>query len=262
MITYPMFPWEMIFLYNFLQTEITIVRDYMSQVSQPINRDRDPWDKSFFYYSPINAYYDPMENGIFIQSPIIADSFYIADAPLFHQYAGIGVVTGHEMTHGFDNSGRYFDWYGDYYNWWSNTSAAQFNQIKQCIIDYYSNANYHEEYNNGKPIDGSVTQGENIADFGGVKFAYRAWQQALLNGEEVYSEADIETVFGMPSNKLYFLAYAQLWCQTPPSSSFPDVHSTSPMRVLGPIANSEYFQSAWQCPAGTLFHPAQLCTVW
>jgi len=260
--TYPTIPFGVDFLDSFIAAYISVIRDSFSLVSQPVNRNSDPWDKQFFGQSPINAYYDPMENGIFIQSPIIANSFYVADAPLFHQYGGIGVVTGHEMTHGFDNDGRFFDWYGDYSNWWSNTSAAQFNQIKQCIINYYSNANYHEEYNDGQPIDGTVTQGENIADFGGVKFSYRAWQQALLNGDEVYLEADIQEVFGMPSNKLFFLSYAQLWCQLPPTSFYPDVHSTSPMRVLGPLANSQYFQAAWQCPVGTQYHPAQLCTIW
>jgi hypothetical protein len=239
-----------------------VVMDSVSRVSQSIDRNNEPWDRDIFFASPINAFYDPFENGIFIETPIIANSFFITDAPLFHKYAGIGVVTGHEMTHGFDNQGRYFDWYGDYYNWWSNSSATQFEQIKQCIIQYYSNARYHTEYNDGKPIDGDLTQGENIADFGGVKFSYRAWQQAILNGDETYTEADIQAVFGMPSTKLFFLAYAQLWCQLPPTEFYPDVHSTSPMRVLGPLANSADFQKAWQCPVGSLFHPPQLCTIW
>jgi len=250
------------FLDSFVQVFTALVRDSMSRVSSPVDRNNEPWDRNLFFSSPINAYYDPLENGIFIESPIIANSFYIEDAPLFHQYAGIGMVTGHEMTHGFDNNGRYYDWYGNYYDWWSTASAAQFEQIKQCIINYYSNATYHEEYNDGKPIDGTVTQGENIADFGGLKFSYRAWQQALLNGDEIYTEADIQTVFGMPSTKLFFLSYAQLWCQLPPTEFYPDVHSTSPMRVLGPLANSVFFQQAWQCPVGSLFHPPQLCAIW
>lgn len=101
-----------------------------------------------------------------------------------------------------------------------------------------------------------------MADMGGVKLAYLAWQEALEHGEENYSEADIREAFGMSSSQLFFMSYAQTWCKIPSKYDEKDVHAPSPQRVLGPLANNIYFQIAFSCSVGSTYNPPQICEVW
>ena len=119
------------------------------------------------------------------------------------------------------------------------------------------------EYNPEKEkLDGDLTQGENIADFGGLKFSFRAWKQALQEGKGMFSEQEIQQVFGKTSDQLYFENYAQIWCEVPPSASpEKDVHSPAPMRILGPLSHFKAFHEAYQCKPGDVFYPAP-CQVW
>lgn len=259
---FPTIPVSESFFSSMIELRKATTYDGLSLASQPINRSSEVWNRNLFYLSPVNAYYDPSQNGIFIESPIISNPFYIEDAPLFYNYATIGFTLGHESTHGFDNNGRLFDGDGSYRNWWSESSLKEFNARKQCVIDFYSNSTYHLEYSANHTINGTLTQGENIADMGGVKFAYLAWQKALSEGQEIYSENDIQKIFQMSSEELFFVTYAQTWCEHP-GEFFEDVHSPSPQRVRGPLTNSIFFQKIFQCKVGSNFHPTEtLCEVW
>lgn len=198
------------------------------------------------------------------------------------------MVIGHEITHGFDDKGRQFDKDGNLKQWWNNATIQAFRQRTQCIIDQYSN---YELDDVGLPINGRMTQGENIADNGGLKQAYRAYrkwvgrhgEEPLLPGPNIIRPATpsfmhfinnfliIMGVVGAGLNlshdQLFFLNYAQIWCGTMrPEDALSkirsSVHSPGPIRVLGPLSNSPEFARAYSCPLGSPMNPHKKCSVW
>eukprot|EP01126_Amoeba_proteus_P065838 TRINITY_DN9429_c0_g1_i3.p1 TRINITY_DN9429_c0_g1~~TRINITY_DN9429_c0_g1_i3.p1 ORF type:complete len:647 (-),score=134.51 TRINITY_DN9429_c0_g1_i3:2134-4074(-) len=258
----PDIPLNQSFIKSWWTLQKARTRTMFKLASKPIDPKISSWDRLLFSLSPVNAYYIPLVNGIYIEAPIMVDPFIMDNVPLFYQYGAIGTVLGHEATHGFDNSGSQFDGDGKFVNWWSDESRKEFDKRTECLATFYNNSDYHLEYSGGQHIDGNLTLGENIADLGGVKFAYLAWQEALAQGEEKFSESDIEEVFGMSSKKLFFLSFSQLWCDAYiPREFSPDVHSPSPQRVYS-LANSPFFQEAWQCPVGSRFNPKEKCLGW
>uniref|UniRef100_A0A8C2SC81 Endothelin-converting enzyme 1 n=1 Tax=Capra hircus TaxID=9925 RepID=A0A8C2SC81_CAPHI len=173
-------------------------------------------------------------------------------------FGGIGVVVGHELTHAFDDQGREYDKDGNLRPWWKNSSVEAFKQQTECMVEQYSNYSV-----NGEPVNGRHTLGENIADNGGLKAAYRAYQNWVKkNG----AEQTLPTL-GLTNNQLFFLGFAQVWCsvRTPESSHeglITDPHSPSRFRVIGSISNSKEFSEHFHCPPGSPMNPHHKCEVW
>ncbi|CAL4073689.1 unnamed protein product [Meganyctiphanes norvegica] len=227
----------------------------LGHLRQKVNKEK--WSTA---PAVLNAFYNPNYNDIVFPAGILQPLFYSSHFPKSLNYGGIGVVIGHEMTHGFDDKGRQFDKDGNLKQWWNNRTIRAFRERAGCIIDQYSN--YKVEQIN-QHINGRMTQGENIADNGGIKQAYRAYRQWVArNGEE-----SLLPGIDLNHDQLFFLNYAQIWCgsmrpQEAVSKVHTSVHSLAPIRVLGPLSNSYDFAKAYKCPKGSRMNPDKKCSVW
>ncbi|XP_064028234.1 endothelin-converting enzyme 1 isoform X4 [Pogoniulus pusillus] len=173
-------------------------------------------------------------------------------------FGGIGVVVGHELTHAFDDQGREYDKDGNLRPWWKNSSVEAFKRQTECMVEQYGNYTV-----NGEAVNGKHTLGENIADNGGLKAAYRAYQNWLKkNGDE-----ETLPTLGLTNHQLFFVGFAQVWCsvRTPESSHeglITDPHSPSRFRVIGTVSNSREFAEHFGCPLGSPMNPPKKCEVW
>jgi putative endopeptidase len=193
----------------------------------------------------VNAYYNPNRNEIVFPAGILQPPFFYANADDAVNYGGIGAVIGHEMTHGFDDQGRQFDAAGNLRDWWTPESAAKFKERSQAIVKQY---NEYEPLA-GLHVNGELTQGENIADLGGVKLAYAALQKALDNHPE---ERD-KKIDGLTPEQRFFLSFATIWKSKQRDEDLKlrlntDPHSPARYRVDGPLSNLTEFQKAFNLP--------------
>ncbi|EDV47339.1 neprilysin-1 [Drosophila erecta] len=223
---------------------------------------RQPVDKEKWTTEPavVNAFYNPNKNDIVFPAGILQPLFYSQHFPKSLNYGGIGVVIGHEITHGFDDKGRQFDKEGNMMQWWNNATIEAFRERTQCVIDQYSRYKINEV---NMFMDGRMTQGENIADNGGLKQAFRAYKK----WETLHGREQLLPGLNMTHDQLFFLNYAQIWCGSMrPEDALTKirsaVHSPGFVRVLGPLSNSRDFASAYKCPLGSTMNPAKKCSVW
>ncbi len=216
--------------------------------------DRQEWQMS---PPTVNAYYDPQKNHMVFPAGILQPPFYSAKAAVPVNLGGIGMVVGHELTHGFDDEGSQFAADGNLTNWWEPQAGERFKAKTQCVDDQYGGY----EALPGVKLNGKLTLGENVADGGGVMLAFRAYRELRKNAREA-SIAD-----GFTEDQQFFLAVGQAWCskQTDQISRMLaqiDAHSPPKYRVNGSLANLPEFAKAFACTEGTPMHPAKLCKVW
>ncbi|KAF3420991.1 hypothetical protein E2986_13213 [Frieseomelitta varia] len=223
---------------------------------------RKPVDKDKWSTEPavVNAFYNPNKNDIVFPAGILQPLFYSQHFPKSLNYGGIGVVIGHEITHGFDDKGRQFDKDGNMMQWWNNATVKAFRERAQCIVEQYSRYKLQEV---DLYINGRMTQGENIADNGGLKQSFRAYKKWV----SIHGEEPLLPGVNLTHDQLFFLNYAQIWCGSMrPEDALTkirsSVHSPGPIRVLGPLSNSEDFARAYNCPPGSPMNPTQKCNVW
>uniref|UniRef100_A0A4W3GW90 Membrane metalloendopeptidase like 1 n=1 Tax=Callorhinchus milii TaxID=7868 RepID=A0A4W3GW90_CALMI len=176
-------------------------------------------------------------------------------------FGGIGMVIGHEITHGFDDNGRNFDKDGNMLDWWSNFSATHFKDQSRCMIHQYGN--YTWDLAGGQNVSGITTLGENIADNGGVRQAYKAYLKWMEKEQEEMKLPGLD----LTHDQLFFLNFAQVWCgsyrpEYASQSIKTDTHSPLKYRVMGSLQNFDAFAEAFQCKKGNLMHPTQKCRVW
>ncbi|KAK1340407.1 hypothetical protein QTO34_018976 [Cnephaeus nilssonii] len=217
--------------------------------------NRDQWSMT---PPMVNAYYSPTKNEIVFPAGILQAPFYTRSSPMALNFGGIGVVVGHELTHAFDDQGREYDKDGNLRPWWKNSSVEAFKRQTECMVQQYGNYSV-----NGEPVNGRHTLGENIADNGGLKAAYRAYQNWVQqNGPE-----QTLPTLGLTNDQLFFLGFAQVWCsvRTPESTHeglITDPHSPSRFRVIGSVSNSREFSEHFHCPPGSPMNPRHKCEVW
>ncbi|KAL0112027.1 hypothetical protein PUN28_013327 [Cardiocondyla obscurior] len=223
---------------------------------------REPVDKNKWSTEPavVNAFYNPNRNDIVFPAGILQPLFYSRHFPKSLNYGGIGVVIGHEITHGFDDKGRQFDKDGNLMQWWNNATIKAFRERAQCIVDQYSRYKLQEV---NLYINGRMTQGENIADNGGLKQAFRAYKKWI----SIHGEEPLLPGVNLTHDQLFFLNYAQIWCGSMrPEDALTkirsSVHSPGSIRVLGPLSNSEDFAKAFNCPLDSPMNPKKKCNVW
>ncbi|XP_069975809.1 neprilysin-2-like isoform X2 [Penaeus vannamei] len=221
--------------------------------------DKKDW-KNHGAAAVVNAFYSPLENSIQFPAGILQGVFFEAERPKYMNFGAIGYVIGHEITHGFDDSGRQFDEKGDLRDWWEKETKDKFLEKAKCIIYQYGNYTAKEVNMN---LNGINTQGENIADNGGIKEAYYAYLQwAKDNGEE-------RPLPGLPfsTRQLFWLSAANVWCGKYRPESLKlriltGAHSPAEFRVNGPFSNLPEFAKDWSCPADSKMNPAKRCAVW
>ncbi|PRP98634.1 M13 family metallopeptidase [Enhygromyxa salina] len=206
----------------------------------------------------VNAYFNPTNNEIAFPAGILQPPFFDADQPMVMNFGGIGAVAGHELTHGFDDEGRKYDATGRLTQWWEPQVSEAFEQRVACVVEQYNGY----EAAPGKFVNGELTAGENIADIGGVKeayFAYQAW--ATEQG------GDPAVVEGMSNEQVFFVAWAQNWCQHTADLELQrrlleDSHSPGPFRASGPLADLPEFAEAFSCAEGSRMNPVDRCEIW
>ncbi|KAG7268361.1 hypothetical protein CRUP_019571, partial [Coryphaenoides rupestris] len=175
-------------------------------------------------------------------------------------YGAIGMVIGHEITHGFDDNGRNFDKDGDLKDWWTGSSTQKFLDLSKCMVEQYGNFSW--DLANGLHINGNNTLGENIADNGGIQQAYKAYQNYVRKHGEEPSLPGID----LSNDQLFFLNFAQVWCGThrpeqAVNSLKVNVHSPGKFRVLGSLQNCPEFAKAFSCRKNSYMVPDKICHV-
>ncbi|XP_036083766.1 membrane metallo-endopeptidase-like 1 [Rousettus aegyptiacus] len=209
----------------------------------------------------VNAFYSPNRNQIVFPAGILQPPFFSKEQPQALNFGGIGMVIGHEITHGFDDNGRNFDKNGNMLDWWSNFSAQHFRKQSECMIHQYGN--YSWELAEQQNVNGFSTLGENIADNGGVRQAYKAYLKWAAEGGKDRQLPGLDMTY----DQLFFINYAQVWCgsyrpEFAVQSIKTDVHSPLKYRVLGSLQNLAAFADAFHCAPGTPMHPEVRCRVW
>lgn len=237
---------------NMLQSRKAEVTRVLAKIGKPL--DRQEWMMS---PPTVNAYYDPQKNHMVFPAGILQPPFFDAKAAVAVNLGGIGMVIGHELTHGFDDEGAQFDGDGNLKNWWEGATSTEFEKRTACVADQYD----HFEVLPGLKVNGKLTLGENIADMGGLKLAFAAYRQLRKDAKEIHV-AD-----GLSEDQQFFLAHAQVWC----GKARPDYvrqmiqtnpHSPPQFRVMGPLSNMREFADAFQCKAGSAMRPEKSCAVW
>uniref|UniRef100_A0A8C6T4I0 Neprilysin n=1 Tax=Neogobius melanostomus TaxID=47308 RepID=A0A8C6T4I0_9GOBI len=209
----------------------------------------------------VNAFYSSSKNQIVFPAGILQPPFFSKGQTKSLNYGGIGMVIGHEITHGFDDNGRNYDKDGDLKDWWTPDSTQRFLELSKCIVDQYGNFSW--DLANGIHLNGNNTLGENIADNGGIRQAYQAYKNYVaLHGEEPPLPG-----INLSHDQLFFLNFAQIWCGTHRpkqaiNSIKVDVHSPGKFRVLGSLQNFPEFARAFKCSKNSYMVPENVCRVW
>ncbi|XP_033642229.1 neprilysin-1-like isoform X1 [Asterias rubens] len=239
-------------------SNILLYRKWNKQESLALLRDLV--DKTAWTSGPavVNAFFSSTKNRILFPAGILQPPFYHQDLPWYSNYGGIGVVIGHEITHGFDDRGRQYDKDGNLVDWWSEQSVINFKERAQCIVDQYGNFVMPET---NETLNGVQTQGENIADNGGMKESYKAYKDNI-------SKQPLLPGLDLNEDQMFFLTFGQIWCSAyrpegVTSQILGGVHSPGRYRVIGPMQNNEDFAKAFNCPKQTSYmNPTKKCNVW
>lgn len=224
--------------------------------------DRQEW---FTGPAVVNAFYSPSRNSITFPAGILQPPFYDPGQPTSMNYGGIGMVIGHEITHGFDDSGAEFNGDGNLEDWWSPSSRANFEDAAWCMKQQYSNQYWEIA---GLNVNGNLTIGENIADNGGIREAYMAYQTWKKSNKDIKMPG--KPFDDWSDEQLFFLGQAQVWCGTYTEARAiqlqkTDPHSPGEFRVNVPAQNLKEFGEAYGCKKGvdTMYPPEEeTCRVW
>jgi putative endopeptidase len=202
----------------------------------------------------VNASYSSSLNQIQFPAGILQPPFFDPNADDAVNYGALGAVIGHEMTHGFDDSGRQFDAQGNLRDWWTPQDAAKYKAAAQLVVDQF---NGYTVVDSATHVNGRQTLGENIADLGGLTVAYFAMEKAMQGKPRT-------KIDGFTPEQRFFLAWAQIWRGLSRDEALiqqvkTDAHSPGRWRVNGPLSNMPEFKAAWGCKdSDPMIRPANL----
>lgn len=224
----------------------------LAKIGKPV--DRAEWQMS---PPTVNAYYDAQLNEMVFPAGILQPPFYSNAVSASTNYGAIGMVMGHELTHGFDDEGRQFDLDGNLKDWWGKTVNEEFERRAECVQKQYDSYVVLGDLH----VNGKLTLGENIADLGGIKLAYQAFKSK--NPKPVSGVAKGEFT---PEQEL-FLGFAQGWCGKMRDEALRHLVSTNPhsppnLRVNGPLSNLPEFAQAFSCKPDAKMVRKERCEVW
>ena len=214
------------------------------EVARDLKKIGQPMDHNEWYMTPptVNAYYDPQNNEIVFPAGILQPPFFSMEADDSVNYGALGVVIGHEITHGFDDQGAQFDPQGNLRNWWKPSDLEKFQALSKAIVDQFS----AYEVAPGLNIQGKLVVGESIADLGGLKLAWEAYKASQIGKTP-------QILDGFTPEQRFFLAYARIWAMNMRDEYVrlqvnTDPHPNPRFRVNGPLSNLPEFQKAFQIP--------------
>ena len=216
-------------------------------------------DRSIWLMTPqtVNAYYAPSLNEVTFPAGILQPPVFDSTLDDAVNFGAVGAMIGHEITHGFDDSGRRFDATGNLMNWWMPRDEDAFRERVACVASQYG------AYSSlpGVKLNGDLTLGENVADNGGVRIAYYALMELLAR------KGPPASIDGFTPEQRFFISYAQVWCENASDQDFrrraqEDVHSPGRWRANGVLQNMPEFRKAFGCKEGVPMAPATACWVW
>jgi putative endopeptidase len=219
-------------------------------------------DRTEWHMTPetVNAYFNPQQNEIVFPAGILQPPFFDVTMDDAVNYGGIGVVIGHEMTHGYDDQGRKYDADGNLNDWWTDADAKAFDARAQLVVDEYNAF----EALPGLHVNGKLTLGENLADLGGVNIAYEALQRALAK-----NPAKRRMIDGFTPEQRFFISFAQIWRTNVREAEAQrlvtvDPHSPGQFRSYGPLLNVQMFYDAFDIQPGSPMWrpPEQRAVIW
>lgn len=236
-----------------------VVRAYGFEIQRSLAKIGKPVDRGEWHMTPptVNAYYSPLKNQMVFPAGILQPPFFDPEANIAVNLGGMGMVVGHELTHGFDDQGSQFDGNGNLANWWDPKTREKFTGRTECMAQQYD----AYEVLPGVRLNGKLTLGENIADAGGVKLAFQAYRRMRENAAEVLV-AD-----GFTEDQQFFISVGQVWCskyrpEFAKMRATTDYHAQPNWRVNGSLANTSLFGDVFQCKEGTPMRPKTTCNVW
>ncbi len=219
------------------------------EAKREIARVGKPVDKTEWGMTPetVNAYFNPLQNEIVFPAGILQPPFFDMTKDDAVNYGGIGVVIGHEITHGYDDEGRKFDADGNLNDWWTDADAKAFDERAQLVVDEYNQF----EPLPGQHVNGKLTLGENLADIGGVHIAYEALERVLAK-----DPAKRKTIDGLTPEQRFFISFAQIWRTNIREAEAQrlltvDPHSPGQFRSFGPLLNTQAFYDTFHIPPGS-----------
>jgi putative endopeptidase len=237
------------------------MRANLFEFNRQLDKIGKPLDRTEWQMSPqtLNAYYDAQMNEIVFPAGILQPPFFDPQADDASNYGGIGMVIGHEMTHGFDDEGSKFDAQGNLKNWWSQKDLDNFKARVACIekqFDSYTVAG-------GLHLKGKLVAGESASDLGGMMIAYRALEKALA-GKPRTRDAN-----GFTPEQRFFISFAQVWAanirpEQERKQAMTDPHPINRFRVNGTLMNMSEFGAAFGCREGepVMRTADDRCVVW
>ncbi len=235
-----------------------VQRSTQFEARRQLNKIGKPLDRGEWTMTPptVNAYYDPQMNDINFPAGVLQPPLYdpkMDDAP---NYGNTGGTIGHELTHGFDDEGRQFDAQGNLKDWWTEQDAKNFTDRAQCIVDQYATYTVVDDIK----INSKLTEGEDVADLGGLILAWMAWKDQTKNMK-------LENRDGLTPEQRFFVGYAQWACENdrPENlrvNAMTDPHSPGKYRVNGLVVNMPEFEKAFSCKAGQPMVKENRCRVW
>lgn len=224
---------------------------YMAKINKPV--DKQEWGMS---PQTVNAYYNPSINEIVFPAAILQPPFFFKDGDDAVNYGAIGVVIGHEMSHGFDDEGRKYDKVGNLTDWWTPEDSKRFDERTKVLVDQYNSFVVLDSVH----ANGALSLGENIADLGGLNISHTAFLKA---------NTQKEPIDGFTPEQRFFLAYAHVWGQNIRDKEIlrrtkEDVHSLGRFRVLGPLQNLPEFYAAFDVKEGQAMYlaPDKRAKIW
>ncbi|MBV8050342.1 MAG: M13 family metallopeptidase [Acidobacteriaceae bacterium] len=227
-----------------------------------INKIGKPLDRKEWGMTPptVNAYYSGSYNEIVFPAGILQPPFFDKKMDDAVNFGGIGIVIGHELTHGFDDQGRKYDPEGNLRDWWTEQDGKEFEKRVSCIADEYSGFTAVDDLK----LKGRLTLGENTADNGGARVSYNALEHLIADDKSGNAAKPID---GFTPEQRFFLGFARVWCekQRPEFARMRvsvDPHSPGKYRVDGVVQNMPEFQKAWGCKAGQPMVSVNACRVW
>ncbi len=240
---------------NFLRANEFESKREIAKIGKPL--DRKEWGMT---PPTVNAYYSSSYNEIVFPAGILQPPFFDKKMDDAVNFGGIGLVIGHELTHGFDDQGRKFDPQGNLHDWWTPEDGKEFEKRVSCVADEYSSFVAVDDLK----LNGRLTLGENTADNGGARIALMALERIIAEDK---TGKEGEKIDGYTPEQRFFLGFARVWCEKRrPESARMQVttnpHSPGKWRVNGVVQNMPEFQQAWGCKAGQPMVSANACHVW
>jgi len=235
---------------------------YIKASKDEINVDLPP--------QTVNAAYIITKNEINIPAGILQPPFFSSGIPDYINYGSIGSTIGHELTHGFDYTGKDYDMNGDYSKWWTDNDMEEYEDLSKCFINQYSEFSILDNKGQKHNVNGKITLNENIADNGGLARAYESWKISLMEDDETVRKGNqqLPGLTQFTPEQLFFISFGHTWCEnyideeSTIKGIITEKHSPGFARINGAVSNSKQFAEAFNCPLKSKMNPENKCRIW